>query len=131
MDHAIILAGGVAFLCCALILASAGVPRAETIGVAMLFGAAFGFALYPGALRLNQLTDGEGLRAYPYRMKQLVVWEPRDDKLPTLVFTDFLEYWHEFKPGAQREFLLRRGALGFWQVELAPVREEMKAFYRR
>lgn len=126
-----ILAGGLAFLAGAGILAAAGVPRAETIGVALLFGAASGFALYPGALRLNQITDADGLRAYPYRMKQHVQWEPRDGKLPALAFTDFLEYWQQFKPGAEREFLLRRGALGFWQVELAPVREEMKAFYRR
>lgn len=125
-----ILAGGVAFLVAAGMLAAARVPRAETIGVALLFGAASGFALYPGALRLNQLTDGEGPRAYAYRMKQHVLWEPRDDKLPALAFTDFLEYWHQFKPGAEREFLLRRGGLGFWQIELAPVREEMKAFYR-
>ena len=126
-----ILAGGAAFLFCALLLGASGVPRAETVGVALLFGAASGFALYPGALRINQLTDSDGLRAYPYRMKQHVQWEPRDDNLPALTFTDFLEYWHQFKPGAEREFLLRRGGLGFWQVELAPVREEMKAFYRR
>jgi hypothetical protein len=125
------LAGIVVFLVSAALLAQARVPGAESVGLGFLLGVAVGVASYPGALRLNELTDMDGLRPHGYRMKQVAVWEPGDATLPTLKFTDFLEYWDQFKPGAQREFLLRRGGLGFFQVEMAPVREEMKAYYRK
>jgi hypothetical protein len=125
-----VLAGIGIFLAAAALLATRRVPRAEAIGVAMLFGVAAGGALYPGALRVNQLTDTGGLRSHQYRMKEYVVWEPRDAALPTLVFSDYYEYWEQFKPGASKEFLLRRGGLGFYQVDMAPVHAEMRKHYR-
>jgi hypothetical protein len=128
----VFILGGIAvFVASAALLRLARVPGAESVGLGFLLGVAVGVASYPGALRLNQLTDRHGLQAHEYRMKEVAVWEPRDAALPTLRFSDFLEYWDQFKPGAQREFLLRRGALGFFQVEMAPVREEMKAYYRK
>jgi hypothetical protein len=124
------VAGALAMLACALTLAANEVPHAETWGVSVVLGAVFAAALYPGALRLNELTDREGLRPSEYRMTDNGVWEPSDATRPALRFTDYSEFWGQFKPGARREFLLRRGALGFFQVDMAPVHAEMRAFYQ-
>jgi hypothetical protein len=129
--HEIFILGGVlALLIGITLLARAGVPRAETLGVALLLGVAAGIALYPGLLRVNQITGAGGLRPYEYRMQDAGVWEPADAALPTLTFTGYPEYWAQFRRGERQEFLLRRGGLDFFQLEMAPVRARMRAFYR-
>jgi hypothetical protein len=124
------LGGVVAALAGMLWLAFAGAPRAETLGLALLLGGATGLALYSGALRLNEATDSEGLHTYEYRLTRYSVFEPVDPKLPPLDFSDFTDYWGQFKLGTIHRFELRKGGLGFYQVNLAPVRERMRAYFR-
>jgi hypothetical protein len=128
-----LLAGGgiLAFFLVAVVLTRFQVPGAETTGLAVLVGLVVSAALYPGLLRINQVTDVDGLRGYEYRLRNDWLWEPRDGALPTLSFTDYYEYWSQFKPGVRKEFQLRKGGLGFWQVEMAPVNDEMRAYYRK
>ena len=130
--YEIVATGGmVALLGGAIFLARSRVPAAELLALAMLLGIAVAAALYPGLLRVNQLTDADGLRTHEYRMKNWATWEPVDATLPALTFSDYYEYWSQFKPGARRQFLLRRGALGFYQIEMAPVNAQMRAYYER
>jgi hypothetical protein len=124
------VAGSLALLACALTLAANGVPHAETWGVSIVLGAAFAAALYPGLLRVNQLTDREGLRAQQYRLGEYGLFQPLDPRLPDLVFLDYHDYWQQFPRGSQHEFLMRRGALDFFQVDMEPVHARMREFYR-
>jgi len=126
-----VLAGAIALLACGMVLALNRVPQAESWGVSLVLGAAFAAALYPGLLRLNQITDAEGLQPQQYRLEEHVLLKPLDPKLPDLTFIDYHEYWQQFPRGSQHEFLMRRGALGFHQVDMGPVHERMREFYRR
>lgn len=108
------------------------VPRAEGVTVAFLTGAAFAAALYPGMLRLNQITDTLGLFETEYRAEGLRVFKAVDRQLPTLTFSDNAdEYWAQFKPGDKHRFQLRKGGLGFYQVNMAPIHARMRAFYNK
>lgn len=123
------LGGAIAMLAGLLWLASAGAPRAETLGLALLLGGATGIALYSGALRLNEATDSEGLRAYDYRLRAYSVFAPVDPRLPELDFSDYNDYWGQFKVGTIHQFELRKGGLGFYQVNMAPVRARMREYF--
>ena len=46
-----------------------------------------------------------------------------------LRFPRYADYWMHFAPGSLHEFRLRRGALDFWQVDMTPVNEAMRAWY--
>jgi len=122
------LGGATAVLVGMLWLASAGVPRAETLGLSLLLGGMVGLALYPGLLRLNEATDSEGLRDYEYRLTAYVVFSPVDSRLPGLEFPSYKDYWRQFALGTTHQFELRKGGLGFYQVNLAPVRAKMREY---
>jgi hypothetical protein len=123
------LGGALAVLAGMVWLASARVPRAETLGVSLLLGVATGIALYPGALRLNEATDSQGLHTYEYRLKEYAVFVPADPALPTLDFSNYSNYWRQFKLGTTHSFELRKGGLGFYQVNMAPVNQRMRDNY--
>jgi hypothetical protein len=59
-------------------LRRAKVPKRESIIVALLLGGVFGVALYPGLLRLNQLTDTQGLQIYQYVLQKDYSLKPLD-----------------------------------------------------
>ncbi len=40
------------------------------------------------------------------------------------------EYWAQFESGSIHHFELRKGGLGFYQLNMAPVYAAMKEFYR-
>jgi len=122
------VAGAIAVLASMLWLVSAGVPRAETLGLSLLLGAAAAAALYPGLLRVNEATDDEGLRAYEYRLTEYVVFSPMDPNLPVLEFPGVADYWRQFKLGTMHSFELRKGALGFYQVNMEPVHARMREY---
>jgi len=125
------LAGAIASLAGLVWLGTAGVPRAPTLVLSLLLAVATGLALYPGALRLNQATDSEGLRAYEYRLTAYVVFSPADTKLPVLSFSGDAEYWGQFKLGTAYSFELRKGGLGFYQVNMRPVRDRISDYFIR
>jgi hypothetical protein len=121
-----VLAGVTAALPVMLWLSFTGVPRIETLGLSLFLGGAIGFALYPGLLRLNELSDSEGLRTYEYRLTEYVVFTPLDSRLPELKASEYSYYWRQFPLGTVHQFELRRGGLGFYQVNLAPIRAKLR-----
>src|SRR5260221_11705206 len=70
------VAGAIAVLASMLWLVSAGVPRAEALGLSLLLGAAAGAALYPRLLAVNEANDYQGLRAHNYRLTEVVLFLP-------------------------------------------------------
>jgi hypothetical protein len=123
------VAAAIALLATMLWLVSAGVPRAEAFGLSLLLGAAAGAALYPGLLRVNEATDDEGLRAYDYRLTAYVVFSPMDPNLPVLTFEGVADYWGQFKIGTIHRFELRKGGLGFYQVNMQPVHVKTREYF--
>jgi hypothetical protein len=121
--------GAIAVLAGTLWFASAGVPRAETLGLSLLLGGAVGFAQYPGALRVNAATDTQGPHTYDYRLTSYVVFSPLDARLPELSFPRDADYWGQFKLGTVHPFWLRKGGLGFYQVDMAPVHAKMRDYF--
>lgn len=125
-----VTAGLMISLAAALLLRGAKVPIMETIVVAVLSGGAFGAALYPGLLRINQLTDTEGLQTYEYKMIKPAYFVPEQDGLPELRFSArHREFWSQYPPGSTQEFELRKGGLGFYQINMTPIYDRMRNYY--
>jgi hypothetical protein len=110
-------------------LLAGAVPPAENAGLALLLGCALAAALYPGLLRVNQLTDRGGLVSHLYELRADLSLRPVEHGLPVLRFSRYADYWAHFPRGSLHEFELRRGGLGFYQVDMAPVNDAMRAWY--
>ncbi len=109
----------------------AEVPIAESVVVAVLTGTAFGALLYPGLLRINQLTDSEGLHSYEYRMVRPCYFVPERQGLPELQFPErHREFWLQYAPGVIEEFELRKGGLDFYQINMKPIYERIENYYK-
>jgi len=121
--------GLLAVLASALWMWRGQVPLPEALLVALLFGGTFGAAGYPGALRLNALTDRDGLRTYQYQLTRARELAPLTPGLPALAFPQYYEYWAQFPAGSLHAFELRKGGLGFYQLNMQPVNEVLHDFY--
>jgi hypothetical protein len=124
-----IAAGLLAAVAAALWMRRAQVPLAESLGVALLFGGALGAATYPGALRANAFTDIDGMQRYEYQLAPNLSLIPLHNGLPTLAFPRYSDYWSSFKAGSVHSFELRRGGLGFYQLNMLPVEAAMRDYY--
>lgn len=107
------------------------IPYAERVGVAIVLGATFGAALYPGLLRINQLTDRVGLQTYLYQLQRNGSLAPLQTGPPDLIFPRYADYWSAFSVGSLHEFRLRRGGLGFYQVDMAPINDAMRDYFQK
>jgi hypothetical protein len=112
-------------------LIRAKVPKRESILVALLFGGAFGMALYPGLLRINQLTDTRGLQTYQYVLQQDYSLKPLNDSaLPSFYFESDLDYWSHFDWDSIHNIELRKGGLNFYQINMAPIYADRREYFR-
>jgi hypothetical protein len=126
-----IVAGSAGAVASTLWLRGAKIPVAEVLIVSLLFGAAIGAAAYPGALRLNAMTDTEGLRTHEYVMQPNITFTAVEPGMPALSFPRHGDYWSQFKPGSKHVFELRRGGLGFYQLNFEPVQDRMRVYYEQ
>jgi hypothetical protein len=110
-------------------LRGAGIPRPESLGLSVMVGLAIGFALYPGLLRINQLTDARGLQTYAYHLQDDLTLTPSNPALPELSFPSTREYWESLEPGSVHALRLRQGSLGFYQIDMAPLYQKTRQFY--
>jgi hypothetical protein len=113
----------------ALWMYRSGVPIAESLLVALLAGGAAGAGAYPGTLRLNAVTDSEGLRTYEYQLTHGREFVPLSEGPPVLRFSGYHDYWSQFAAGSLHRFELRRGGLGFYQLNMEPIERELKNYY--
>ena len=99
----------------------------------MFFGLAISFASYPLSLRINQL--GGNVENYTYVLSNQLSWQAvgdgdalgQSDSLPTLdIYLSSSDWWRKFKPGDQYDFQLRKGILGFWQINMKKIYEAQK-----
>jgi len=121
--------GVVAAVLSYLWLSRAKLPFVIAAVLSLMVGLDAGFAMYPGLLRLNRITDTAGAQPHEYVLREYVRLEPREAGLPVIDFKHGREYWRQFQPGAAYTLYLRRGGLGFYQLDLAPVYAATRAFY--
>ena len=105
------------------------VPMGEGLVMALMAGCGLSMAAYPGALRVNALTDAEGLKTYQYTLTVGRDFQPQTEGLPVLHFDKYYEYWGQFRSGTDYTFQLRRGGLGFYQLNREPIEQAMREFY--
>lgn len=108
-----------------------GAPVLERASVALLFAAAVAAAVAPGLLRVNVATDSEAPRVHGYVSTAPGEFRPAaDPRLPEVQFGGPDEYWRSIPKGDERDFQLARGELGFWQLDMRPIREEMRTHFQ-
>jgi len=105
------------------------VPKTEAVVLALLLGISTAAAAYPGALRVNAISDTGGLQTYKYTRAENGDYRSSNAKLPDLSFSDYPEYWSQFAEGSEYEFQLRKGGLGFYQLNMKPVKAAMREYY--
>ncbi len=107
--------------------------KPKEIGImAVLVGFGIAMVSYPIILRLNQWTDEEGLQTYSYILKEDKRWKSEDSihKLPDLIFDlKGSDYWKQFDLNAEKKFELRKGGLGFYQINMEPIYADQREFY--
>lgn len=123
-------AGVLAALTALLWLSRVRVPLLESAVLAALLGGSIGMAMYPALLRINQFSDKHGLASYEYVLRSDMALKPSVATLPILRFDNFDEYWKYHGVGSRHHFQIRKGGLDFYQINMRPVYEEMKIFYR-
>lgn len=107
------------------------VPRAEAGALTVLAAGLLPFGLYFLALHANAWTDASPQAETVYRQERdgsLVAVVAGD--FPVLRFPQYREYFAAQKPGYPHRFRLRRGLLGFWQLDRDDFAARLKAFYR-
>jgi hypothetical protein len=112
-------------------IAGPKIPGVVSTGLAAMLGLGTAAALYPGLLRLNQWTDGTGLVAHEYVLREYVRLAPAAGDLPEVTFTRYHDYWSQFPLGSTHRLYLRRGGLGFYQLDEAPVIEAVRAYHEK
>lgn len=111
-------------------LSQGKIPPAERAGLAVVLGLTCGAAAYPGLLRINELTDTAGPRTYLYRLQADGSLAPVQEGLPALKFSRYADYWASFSIGSVHEFRLRKGGLDFYQIDMAPLNDAMRRYFR-
>jgi len=106
------------------------IPPTESAGLAIVLGLTFAAAAYPALLRVNQLTDTAGLQTYLYRLQADGLLAPVQDGPPKLAFPRHKDYWASFRIGSVHEFYLRKGGLDFYQIDMAPINDEIRKYFR-
>jgi len=106
-------------------------PLVESLIVALLVGGGIGFAARPAALRVNAWTDVDGPQIVRYTLGPGSALIAPSAGSPAVATPQYdYRYWNAFRPGEHYPLSLQRGALGFWQLDTAPIRAEVDAFRR-
>lgn len=103
--------------------------REDLAKIALVAIVSAGFLSYALLPRINKWTDGEGLQVIEYTLGADRVWHATDPDLPTFDFGGRDKFWDAIEPGTRKQFDLRRGGLGFWQINMARLYAEQKNFY--
>jgi hypothetical protein len=123
------------------------VSKIISVTLSVILGVFISLAAYPGLLRVNLLTDSGGLVEYRFYLesrdwvtdakfvlnggrKYIVRLHPQQDDIPFLELHGNEEYWEHFMLESEHVFVLRKGSLGFYQVNLEPYFQAVRNFYK-
>lgn len=97
---------------------------AEKIGLAMLIGVLVAFAMVPGALRINALTDSNSANTYDYFVtqdKEGIILHPVMEGMPSTDYFATNNFWGKFSKDDTYPVVIRRGSLGFYQFNSSVI----------
>ena len=126
-----IIAGLITVLLVKRWITDSKIPRLVSIGLAVVAGISVGLALYPGLLRLNQLTDSNGSISHDYVLRDYVHLVPVHSGPPEITFSHYHDYWKQFQLGSVQKLYLRHGGLGFYQLDETPLHDAIRAYYKK
>lgn len=108
-------------------LRRAALPWAENLALAGLLAITAAVALYLGALRINHMTDTQRLTYYGYFVHADGVLRTPNPALPVIDALMPNRYWRALGRGRPYVVQLRRGVLGFYQINMQSVLDDMAA----
>ncbi|MCK5336521.1 MAG: hypothetical protein KAQ67_10180 [Gammaproteobacteria bacterium] len=111
-----------------VILSKNKVPLTNAWGLALLLGGMAGVAMYPGIININQFTDNHGLVEYGYQRVNENIFEPVNTLLPHIAMKKD-EYWESIPMNHDVSFMIRKGGLGFYQIDMEPEYKKMRQWY--
>jgi hypothetical protein len=110
-------------------LSRSALKRVEQYGLAILLGAVAGFAMIPGALRINEFIGGNPLVSYDCRIirdNDAIILQPLAPGIPPIKYFANNPYWAKFGKGAVYPVRIRKGILGFYQFDSDVITERMR-----
>ncbi|MDH5573595.1 MAG: hypothetical protein OEY89_17655 [Gammaproteobacteria bacterium] len=106
------------------------IPLSTKTGLPLFLGFITLITCYPASLRINYLTDTEGLHSYEYINTTKNTFSPIKPNLPSInlnyISAGKNEYWNSIKQGNSHEFQLRKGSLGFYQLAMKPIYQKSR-----
>lgn len=106
-----------------------GAPGAERVGVAAMLCIVAIAATYPGIQRYTLIASPEPV-SVTYEMTETAYFEHSDYPAIDQRSSNITEYWESYETGANVDFLVHKPVLGFSLVDMSPVYEKSRAFYR-
>ena len=100
----------------------------EKIGLAMLMGLVVAFAMLPGALRINALTDSKSANTYEYFVtqdKDGVILRPVVDGMPNIDYFAKNKFWGKFGKNETYPVQIHKGVLGFYQFNVSAILDDI------
>lgn len=126
---ALVALGVAALVGMAIWLRRRRIPLAETIALSTLCGLLAAAIGYFAALRVNAMTDFSEPRETTYVLQRYSTLRAADDGLPELRFPEDFDYWSTQPKDSEHPFILRRGALGFWQFNQARYHDRLRTHF--
>lgn len=130
--HLYIAAGIIGTILSAIGLYKSTLAAAEKGGLAILIGVVVSAAMLPGALRINALTDSNGLVAYDYYVKQdqrSVVLQPVVAGMPSIDYFAANKFWGKFGKDDTYPVQIRKGGLGFYQFNSSIIVDDIHNYH--
>ena len=81
----------------------------------------------PAAIVLTQITGIDGLQTYQYRHQGHGTFKPVNSNYPELRLRDS-KYWRTFPKNTIHQFELRKGWLGFYQIDTKSIDREIHEY---
>lgn len=106
-----------------------GAPGAERVGVAAMLCIVAIAATYPGIQRYTLTASPEPV-SVAYEMTETGHFEHSDYPAIDQRSSNITEYWESLETGKNVDFLVHKPVLGFSLVDMSPVYEKSRAFYR-
>lgn len=106
-----------------------GAPMAERLGVMTLVTLAAIAATYPGLQRYSLLASPDPI-AVAYQVQQTGLFGHPDHPTIDQRGSGIPEYWETVSVGSEYVFYLHGPVMGFTMVDMGPVYEESRMFYR-
>lgn len=105
-------------------------PQREALLLPLLLGLATTLATIPLVKRIDSATGSAELAEVAFYVDGAGVLKPMQSGPPVVQVRNIDDYWAQMPPGTEQRFLLRRGGLGLWQMEVEGLRRQVHGWYQ-